>query len=280
MTLLKKYRSLLLVLLLFSSLSISNIALAQDEDTTYLISEEPLQDTDTLEMIEEDTEYTPPDAPEERKEYFLQKYLQSSGGGPDSIQFRQLSDSFASALKKEDAFWYVDHSFEKKKKQAKAKEKKSFMESQVFQTILWILIITGFVAFIVFYLANSNAGLFRKANKSIRGDNENEEMPENIFEINYQREIDKAIQKKNFRLATRLMFLNLLKELSDRHIIKYQQDRTNFDYLMQLHGSKYYEDFFRLTRNYEYAWYGLFEIPDSKFELIKNDFARMKNQLK
>jgi hypothetical protein len=76
------------------------------------------------------------------------------------------------------------------------------------------------------------------------------------------------------------MFLQLLKELSNKNIIRYQQDRTNFDYLMQLHGTKYYEDFFRLTRNYEYAWYGLFDITESKFELVKKDFNKMNSQLK
>ena len=60
---------------------------------------------------------------------------------------------------------------------------------------------------------------------------------ENIFEINFQQEIDKAVQAGNYRLAVRLLFLRLLKNLAEKNIIQYQQDRTNFDYLMQLGNS-------------------------------------------
>ena len=76
------------------------------------------------------------------------------------------------------------------------------------------------------------------------------------------------------------MFLRILKNLSDKKIIQYKQDRTNFDYLLQLHSTKYYADFFRLTRNYEYSWYGQFDIEPEKFSIIKNDFENFDRNLK
>ena len=69
-----------------------------------------------------------------------------------------------------------------------------FTDSTAFQTILWLVIIGGFAAFVIIYLANSNVGLFRKRNKPIAGDEEVEVETDNIFEINYQREIDKAVR--------------------------------------------------------------------------------------
>ena len=95
---------------------------------------------------------------------------------------------------------------------------------------------------------------------------------DNIFEINYQKEIDKAVSKGNYRFAVRLMFLQLLKNLSDKQVIHYRQDSTNFDYLLQLHQTRHYQDFFRLTRNYEYSWYGQFDIDPDTFSLIRKDF--------
>ena len=102
---------------------------------------------------------------------------------------------------------------------------------------------------------------------------------DDIFEISYSKEINKAITSGNYRLAVRLMFLQLLKNLSERNIIEYTQDRTNFDYLLQLHQSSYYKDFFRLTRNYEFAWYGHFDINKEAFSSIKSDFETFNRRL-
>ena len=102
---------------------------------------------------------------------------------------------------------------------------------------------------------------------------------EDIFQINYQREIDRAATAGNYRLAVRLMFLRLLKNLSQKNIIQYGHDRTNFDYLMQLRSTSYYNDFFRLTRNYEYAWFGNFEVNEEMYHVIKNDFEKFDNGL-
>ena len=61
------------------------------------------------------------------------------------------------------------------------------------------------------------------------------------------------------------MYLRLLKKMSEQKIIQYTQDRTNFDYLLQLHSTQYYNEFFRLTRNYEFTWYGQFEVDETVF---------------
>lgn len=269
-----KYYSIRLTILIICSL-FSIISFGQNEnDTIYRISEEPV--LDTVEVVQQELQFVPEEEDEEEESYFIKKVYQ---GNASPITFRKLSDSFARDMKKDDAFWYVDYSFNKKQVQEKERSK-PFMQQPLAQTILWILIVCGFVAFLIIYLTNSDIGLFRKKNRTISADEGSDVIPENIFEINYQREIEKAIQKKDYRLATRLMFLHLLKQMADKNIIKYQQDRTNFDYLLQLHGSKFYEDFFRLTRNYEYTWYGLFDVPDAKFQLIKADFERMNSQLK
>ncbi|HZI53380.1 MAG TPA: hypothetical protein VFD56_06750, partial [Chitinophagaceae bacterium] len=146
-----------------------------------------------------------------------------------------------------------------------------------FQTLLWFIIIGGFAAFLILYLYNSNVGLFRKS--SIIAAEESDSETGDIFAINYQREIDKSVASGNYRLAVRLMFLRLLKNLSDKNIIQYKQDNTNLDYLMQLQTGGMYADFFRLTRNYEYCWYGQFEIDKEKFTVIKKDFDSFDRKL-
>ena len=207
------------------------------------------------------------------KEYFLRKEF--TGGLPDTLQFRRLPDNTIKALREDKAFWYANETF---KKREKKKERTSFTAHPLFQTILWLIIVAGFVTFLILYLYNSNASLFRKS--SAIADEETDAEASDIFAINYQKEIDKAVGMSNYRLAVRLMFLRLLRNLSDRNIIQYKQDSTNFDYMMQLHPTGMYPDFSRLARNYEYSWYGQFEIDKEKYSIIKNEFENFERKLK
>jgi len=97
--------------------------------------------------------------------------------------------------------------------------------------------------------------------------------------INYQLELDKAAASGNYRFGVRLLYLRLLRNLADRNIINYTQDRTNFDYLAQLQPTGYYTDFFRLTRHYEYSWYGQFPLEQDKFIIIRKEFENFDKRL-
>ena len=208
------------------------------------------------------------------QEYFLRKEF--TGGLPDTLKFRKLGDNVIEAFRKDKAFWYADESFKKREKEKK--EGISFTAHPVFQTLLWLVIISGFVTFLILYLKNSNAGLFRSSSNI--AEEEDDVETNDIFSINYQKEIDKAVGISNYRLAVRLMFLRLLRDLADKNIIQYKQDSTNFDYMMQLHSTGIYPDFFRLARNYEYSWYGQFDIDKEKYSIIKNEFDNFEQKLK
>ena len=75
------------------------------------------------------------------------------------------------------------------------------------------------------------------------------------------------------------MFLQTLKLLSDTNSIQYQPDYTNLHYLQQLHQSKFYNEFSKVSRSYEYAWYGKFEISAARYAAIKNDFVKLQNRV-
>lgn len=212
--------------------------------------------------------------------YWVPIGLQQGGGGPGQVNRRNLSDSSLKRYTDDQAFWYANFPFEKKRKEIEERDsKRPFFRSSLFQTLLWIVIIGGFATFIIIYLANSNVGIFRRKDSFIRRDEELEVETSNIFEINYAKEIEKAVSKGNFRFAIRLQFLQTLKLMSTKNIIQYKPDRTDFDYLLQTYSTKYYSDFFRLTRTYEYAWYGQFDVDAEKYRLINQDFQKFGNTL-
>jgi len=200
-------------------------------------------------------------------------YFDHYGDGTtmDSIHIRRVSDRLIDSLKKDDAFWYADKVFKKKKGKV-PQNVNSKMPTQWMNMTMLVVIVVIFIGLLGWYLFQNN--IIRRKQRVAREKQEETISEENIFDIDYQKEIERAIRGLNYRLATRLLFLRLLKNLSQKNIIQYKQDRTNFDYLLQLSQGKYYHDFFRLTRNYEYAWYGKFEVSQEAFGVIKNEFEK------
>lgn len=211
-----------------------------------------------------------------RSDYFLPKWMTDTQA--DSVMLRRLSKEHVDSLRSDDDFWYANTVFKKKKeKEEKQSDDSSGSGNNGLAVLLWIVVIGGFIAFLFIYLTNSNVMLFRRT-KNIRI--QEEDIPtDNIFEINYQKEIDKAVAAGNYRLATRLFFLRLLRTMADKHYIHYKHDSTNFDYLMQVNQQPWYQHFFRLTRNYEYIWYGQFDIRREDFDDLKKDFVKLEEKL-
>jgi hypothetical protein len=205
-------------------------------------------------------------------------YFDNKGatGSFDTIELRHVPANVMDSLKNEDAFWYANTRFKKKIE----KENAGSSTPHWVKTLTWILIVGSFFAALIWYLAASNILIFAKRQKQIGNGKGESKTHEDIFSIDYYREIEKAIQVKDYRLAIRLMFLRLLRNLSNRDLIQYRQGRTNLEYLGQVFSTVYYSDFFRLTRNYEYAWYGKFDVSSEAFQTIRSDFENFEQQLK
>ncbi|MDR0793237.1 MAG: DUF4129 domain-containing protein, partial [Chitinophagaceae bacterium] len=142
--------------------------------------------------------------------------------------------------------------------------------SNFFSAIWWILVAV-FVLAIVYFLLSNKINIFRKTTRSFSGGGEDYD-EENIFELPYQKLLKKAYDEKNYRLVIRLLYLQTLKILSEKSVIKYQAGLTNSTYVSQLYNSKYYDLFFRITRYYEYVWYGEFPVETATFQKIEQDF--------
>lgn len=215
---------------------------------------------------------------EKKTKYFLDK--SELAELTDSLQLRQVPVSTVKKMKEDKDYWYADAEIKRKKVEQKDNSYVPVIRRKWFQNLLWAIIITGFVGFVIWWLAGQNVGLFRKKVARIDSLQQDEIDTEDIFNLNYQGEIDKATRQGNYRLAIRLMFLRLLKNLSEKNIIQFSQGKTNFDYLVQLQPTKYYKDFFRITRNYEYSWYGKFEVGEQAYYSIVNDFKNLERQLR
>ncbi len=114
----------------------------------------------------------------------------------------------------------------------------------------------------------------------IRGKSANANLPygehiENIHEINIEDEINEAISVGNYRLAVRMLYLKTLKQLNEAGLIHWDINKTNNQYSNEISNTEQRLRFNLLTRQFEYIWYGEFNIDAKAFEQVSamfNDF--------
>lgn len=134
-------------------------------------------------------------------------------------------------------------------------------------------VIAGLVLYFIikfFLKVNARNIIDGKKNKPIVHLSEEEEL---IKDKDLPKLIQKAISEGNYQLAIRYYYLLLLKKLSDKDFISWQQEKTNEDYIKELSSKKQlHSDFKKLTYLYDYVWYGEFSIDKEKFLQEESNF--------
>jgi len=97
-----------------------------------------------------------------------------------------------------------------------------------------------------------------------------------IHEENLQTLIDKAVRNKQYRLAVRYYYLQVLKQLMDSGVIEWHNEKTNRDYVRELAQSKLASYFKNLTFIYDYVWYGNYNPAEKEFKEIEKDFLNFQ----
>jgi hypothetical protein len=95
---------------------------------------------------------------------------------------------------------------------------------------------------------------------------------ENIHEMDFEKLIREALEKKEYRMGVRLTFLHALKILSDSHQVVWQPGKTNQDYTEEMREGPLKTGFNELSFYFEYAWYGEFVVNESMYRRVKEIF--------
>lgn len=127
-------------------------------------------------------------------------------------------------------------------------------------------VIAGLVLYFIikfFLKVNARNIIGGKKAQSIVKLTEEEEL---IHEKDLPQLINNAITNGNYRLAVRYYYLLILKKLSEKELIKWQQEKTNEDYIKEVSKNKELNtDFKEVTLLYDYVWYGDFPIDKTVF---------------
>lgn len=250
--------SRLLIWILLPAACLGMFCPAKAQDTTVFPPQEVVVDTAT------------PDTETKKGAVYF-----NEGTDMPPLEVRSIPDTSLNRVRSDEAYWYTNLVPEKPQVQ---KQNRS-QSSSWMNTLFWILAIAGFVALLIWFLASGNIFLFRRTPREMSREENAEEESESIFAMDMDHAIQKAAMAKEFRMAIRLLYLRTLRDLSQRNLIQYGHEKTNSDYLFQLSGTGYYKDFFRLTRDFEYAWYGEFPVGEESFQLMQKDFNQFKERV-
>lgn len=148
--------------------------------------------------------------------------------------------------------------------------------SSIFQAII-ILALGTLLIFLIYKLLGSKFGWNKKVQLSnvYKVDELEEDLPEAELDIHLRN----AIQNADYRLAIRIYYLKLIQGLSDKKIINWKKEKTNYDYLNETFQQNFFPEFKKLTTLFEIIWYGNKRIEKEGFENVKPHFDQFLKQL-
>lgn len=141
-----------------------------------------------------------------------------------------------------------------------------------------IVFLLGLSLFIYLIIRNKDRIFFRRKAQPISVDFT--QIEQNLAQTDFPKLIAQAEAQNQVPQSIRLYYLWLLKELSQRKIITWEQRKTNNDYAREIQNPHYQTRFKELSLLYNYIWYGHFQITDNQYKTAKKDFEQMITELK
>jgi len=241
-----------------------------DEETT----EEFNKQIDSLNGLESEEDFS--DEAYASEEEYEAPAKQSASD--DELELRKVDEEEWKKLKKDKRFIYK----KKKVKEPKVKEFKErkpwfegfadFFNTGLFKFLLYLLL-AGFLVYIVYLFVKNNDISFRK---NIKDEGVVQEAPwEDVQQFDdWELALQKALEQKDYRLATRIYYLHTLHLLDKNQYVQYREDKTNWFYVQKLFGKDLHDDFKGLTQSFDYIWYGEYQVNDEQFKILQNQFQK------
>lgn len=147
--------------------------------------------------------------------------------------------------------------------------------------LLAIIVVILLVGMIIYILVRAFSGSSNtKVSSSSAIVNTLEELEENIHEADLERALRLALEQKNYKLAVRIYYLIIIRDMSSLKLIVWKRDKTNGEYVRELYSKPQYESFRDITLDFDKVWYGDEEVNHSQFEYLQGKFSHFIQSLK
>jgi hypothetical protein len=153
--------------------------------------------------------------------------------------------------------------------------------SGIAKAFIWVVVI-GLVVFVVFQLLRINMkGLAKKKSDKAKVVKETEiPIEEDITKMEFEDLLQAAVDAGRFRVAVRLLYLRTLRQLSEKGLITWKQEKTNHDYVRELGQKRIRAGFSDVTLIFEYIWYGEVPVNKDDFNLARASFVQFEQSLR
>lgn len=139
-----------------------------------------------------------------------------------------------------------------------------FLSARFWKTLLFILLFVVLII-VAYYIIKSR----RPKDTKVIYDLEDDWTPEKIEKSELELLLEDALMRQNYRAAVRIYFMFILKDLADKRLIKWQKDKTNYHYLLELRSHSIHPEFNDAVRIYDLVWYGEYQIGEPEFNQIR-----------
>lgn len=107
-----------------------------------------------------------------------------------------------------------------------------------------------------------------------------ENLEENLTEVELDEFLNNATKENDYKLIIRLMYLSILKSLSQKGVIQWKKEKSNGDYLKELINSNLYLDFKKCTLIYEFVWFSeMTEFDKKRFDHLQPHFEKLLSEI-
>ncbi len=123
------------------------------------------------------------------------------------------------------------------------------------------------ILLVLFFIYRKRPELFFRERKKKKGAYLEEE--ETIHDVDFEEEIINSLRSNNYKLATRLTYLQTLKYLNDGSYISWQPYKTPTEYIYEMKKADCKDEFRQLTNHFLRIRYGNFEATQKTYETVR-----------
>lgn len=140
---------------------------------------------------------------------------------------------------------------------------------------VFILILILAVGYLAYTLLNDGSSRLFSSRRNEKLKSYGDITADNIQHADIKTLIANAESTNDYRLAIRYYYLLVLKQLTLKNFIKYEDDKTNADYMAAIASQKFSKGFAYTSYIYNYTWYGEFALNPEQYQLAKGSFVQL-----
>jgi hypothetical protein len=203
---------------------------------------------------------------EAREEYYKQPL---DGMQPDPKALKQKADALNFDEKKEKEKKKEDEDFDFNK--GRGWQGFGFFSTGTLKVLAYVLAFSV-LAFLVYYLLSLRMRKNDNMDELVQVGMAEITNAENLEKLQVDDLLNEALARGDLKLAIRLLYLKILKELFLKGWVRPSSEKTNLDYLRELSGTEFRQGFMETTGYFEKVFYGDFALERKSYDQLSGRF--------